>query len=252
MAPGISGAATVPIHRGDTLQRVAKENGVSVTELARINGIADPNLIRAGATLILPSTKQAARNVAAEPPQKKAAKAPVAARRATTGPAVTVTGSRPVAPKTVASKPVPPAVVLRPQLPAEKRARMTPIFRAAARRQGVPADLLMTMCYRESDWTQKAVSSVGAKGVCQIMPDTARQLSAARSLKGRNNYEKEADNIEMGAAYLRHLMDSHPNTYTALVAYNQGPTRTNKGEILPEAAAYAKTIQQSRKHFGRL
>lgn len=43
------------IKSGDTLSAIAKENGTTVSELARLNGISDPNKIYAGATIDLPS-----------------------------------------------------------------------------------------------------------------------------------------------------------------------------------------------------
>ena len=47
------------VRRGDTLSRIARECGVSVRDIARENGIADVNLIRAGQLLRIPSTEAA-------------------------------------------------------------------------------------------------------------------------------------------------------------------------------------------------
>lgn len=47
------------IKSGDTLSAIAKENGTTVSELAKINGISDPNKIYAGATLELPTSATA-------------------------------------------------------------------------------------------------------------------------------------------------------------------------------------------------
>ena len=46
--------ATYTIKKGDTLSRIAKQYGTTVDELARLNNIANPNMIKAGATLNLP------------------------------------------------------------------------------------------------------------------------------------------------------------------------------------------------------
>jgi LysM repeat protein len=48
-------AATVTVRPGDTLGAIAARNGTSVAALAAANGIADPDVVRAGRTLVLPS-----------------------------------------------------------------------------------------------------------------------------------------------------------------------------------------------------
>lgn len=48
-------ATTYPIRPGDTLSQLARRLGVSVQELAKANGIGDPNLIIAGRMLVVPS-----------------------------------------------------------------------------------------------------------------------------------------------------------------------------------------------------
>ncbi len=46
--------ATYTIQKGDTLSKIAKQYGVTVDELAKLNNISNPNMIRAGASLNLP------------------------------------------------------------------------------------------------------------------------------------------------------------------------------------------------------
>ena len=52
--------ATYQIKYGDTLSQIAKDNGTTVAELAQLNGIANPNVIRAGQTINLPDKAPAA------------------------------------------------------------------------------------------------------------------------------------------------------------------------------------------------
>jgi LysM repeat protein len=54
-AAGTDGEITYTIHRGDRLGDIAHEYGVSVSRLISINEIPDPDLIRAGQTLVIPS-----------------------------------------------------------------------------------------------------------------------------------------------------------------------------------------------------
>lgn len=65
-----SNATSIIIQKGDTLSMLAAEYNTTVAELARINNIANPNLIYAGATLILP-TKETNQEVVMQPKQTK-------------------------------------------------------------------------------------------------------------------------------------------------------------------------------------
>jgi soluble lytic murein transglycosylase-like protein len=68
----------------------------------------------------------------------------------------------------------------------------------------------------ESNGDQDAVSSVGAIGVMQLMPDTAASL-------GVDPYNKQ-QNIEGGAKYLRQMLDTFGGDLKkAVAAYNAGP-----------------------------
>lgn len=58
--------ATYKIKSGDTLSGIAAANGTSVSELARLNGIKNPNLIYAGQTINLPGSGQKAAPAAAK------------------------------------------------------------------------------------------------------------------------------------------------------------------------------------------
>jgi len=77
---------------------------------------------------------------------------------------------------------------------------------------------------RESSFMSDAHSSVGAKGLMQIMPDTAKQLNR-RSVS--NKYLLTArNNIKLGTKYLRKLLVKHNgNRVLATAAYNAGPYR---------------------------
>lgn len=53
------GAVTRTIKRGDTLSKISKETGVSISDLVKLNNIENPDLIRAGDTLVLGAEAQA-------------------------------------------------------------------------------------------------------------------------------------------------------------------------------------------------
>ncbi len=81
---------------------------------------------------------------------------------------------------------------------------------------------------QESAFIQDAHSRVGAMGLMQLMPRTARNV--ARNLKqrlpSRSDLLKPDTNINLGTAYLRQVMDQlDGNHVLATAAYNAGPHR---------------------------
>lgn len=92
----------------------------------------------------------------------------------------------------------------------------------ASQRFGLPERLLRAMMTAESDGIARAVSSKGATGLMQIMPDTWIELSARYRL-GNDPFDPR-DNILAGTAYLRELHDQYGSP-GFLAAYNAGPTR---------------------------
>ena len=84
-----SGAGTYTVQRGETLYRIAKNHGVSVSELMRANGITDPRKLEAGRVLTIPGAKGAA----------PAAASGVAAAPATAPAAHQVTPAKPAQPE---------------------------------------------------------------------------------------------------------------------------------------------------------
>ncbi|WP_448470869.1 lytic transglycosylase domain-containing protein [Martelella sp. AMO21009] len=92
----------------------------------------------------------------------------------------------------------------------------------ASQRFGLPERLLRAVMTAESDGIVRAVSSKGAMGLMQIMPDTWIELSARYRL--RNDPFDPRDNILAGTAYLRELLDQYGSP-GFLAAYNAGPGR---------------------------
>ena len=89
--------------------------------------------------------------------------------------------------------------------------------------------LLYALIETESGFDKNAVSSVGAKGLTQITPETFRWLQT----KTGENYEDDAlfepeVSIKYGAFFLRYLLDEFGDTKTALAAYHAGRGRVNE------------------------
>jgi len=90
----------------------------------------------------------------------------------------------------------------------------------AALGEGVDPDLAFRLVRLESEFNPRAKSSVGAIGLTQLMPSTARQYQKGVTMN--DLYDRDT-NLKIGFRYLRNLMKLYKgNVEVALVAYNRG------------------------------
>jgi soluble lytic murein transglycosylase-like protein len=90
------------------------------------------------------------------------------------------------------------------------------IISTCADKYGVSPSLVKAVIHAESGYNPNAVSSKGASGLMQLMPDTARSLNVGNTFDPR-------DNVEGGVKYLRFLLDTFRGDVSlALAAYNAG------------------------------
>lgn len=109
---------------------------------------------------------------------------------------------------------------------AELRPIPDPIARhvsEAAQRFDMPEHWLRAVMHVESAGDSMAVSSAGAMGLMQIMPDTWAELRVRYGF-GSDPFVPR-DNILAGAAYLREMLNRYDNISAMLAAYNAGPGR---------------------------
>ena len=102
------------------------------------------------------------------------------------------------------------------------------IARAAAQDHNIPVDLFLRLVQQESGWNAQAVSSKGALGLAQLMPQTAANLGV--------DPLDPTQNLRGGARYLRQQYDTFGNWRLALAAYNAGPAAVDRyGDVPPYA-----------------
>lgn len=105
--------------------------------------------------------------------------------------------------------------------------------------QDVPPELVRAVMHAESCFEPRAVSRVGARGLMQLMPDTA-------SLLGVKDSFDAGQNIEGGVRYLRMMRDRFPSDWRlVLAAYNAGPGAVDKYKAIPpypETQGYVKKV----------
>ncbi len=116
------------------------------------------------------------------------------------------------------------------------------IVAEAARQEGVDPNLLLALSYWESGYRQEAVSSAGAVGLLQVMPETGQQ--AGPKLLGRQvDISNPDDNALLGAAILKDLLNKY-DPRTALAAYYQGEPALFGGYSAPDTWSYADGVLQ--------
>ena len=98
--------------------------------------------------------------------------------------------------------------------------------RAAAQLSELPTELIYSVMRQESLYRVDAVSSAGARGLLQMVPDTARRTARAFKRPRPTPDDLFDPNVAvvLGAAHLRELVDRFGGqTIVALAAYNAGP-----------------------------
>jgi transglycosylase-like protein with SLT domain len=116
------------------------------------------------------------------------------------------------------------------------------IVEAAAKRYNVDADLISSVIAAESNFEPKAISRKNARGLMQLLPETAARF-------GVHNIFDPKENIEAGTQYLGGLLTRYHNDLAlALAAYNAGPEKVQRfGRVPPyqETQSYVRRVKSS-------
>lgn len=110
------------------------------------------------------------------------------------------------------------------------------IFKYCVKPHNLSALFIKAIIKTESDYQVLAQSHKGAMGLMQLMPKTARFLGVKTAFDPR-------ENVYGGCLYISRLLKEFGDTYTALLAYNCGPTRIRNKRYIPvESRLYARRV----------
>lgn len=122
-----------------------------------------------------------------------------------------------------------------------------------ANKSGLELDWVYSLIRQESAFMYNASSPVGALGMMQIMPRTAKQLSRNLGISNPSKYDmlKPDANVRLGTYYMSQLLKQfNGNIILATAAYNAGPHRAKawrpkhipvSGDIWVETIPFSET-----------
>ena len=134
-------------------------------------------------------------------------------------------------------------------------------IRTFARETGLPGHLIAGIIRQESAFDPRATSPVGARGLMQLMPGTAQDVSRKVGVpyQPERLYDPEMS-VRLGATYFKQLLDRFDgNVELALAGYNGGPNRISRlwkesGRPDVELADFVETLDldESRNYVKRI
>jgi len=112
------------------------------------------------------------------------------------------------------------------------------LIQESSRKHNVDFALVKAIIKAESGFNPLAVSRKGAKGLMQLMPETAQRMNVA-------DIFNPGENIDGGVRYFRHLLSLFDNDLRlSLAAYNAGENVVSEFRTIPP---YRETIDYVRK-----
>jgi soluble lytic murein transglycosylase len=117
------------------------------------------------------------------------------------------------------------------------------IIYVASMKYGVDPPLVKAIVKAESDFDPQAVSKVGARGLMQLMPETARLMGVA-------NVHDPAENIEGGTRYLSGLLEKFDwQVPMAVAAYNAGETAVHRYGAVPPFEETQEFVKKVLRYY---
>ena len=150
---------------------------------------------------------------------------------------------------------------------ARRERAILPLAQDAAEEFGVPLALVLAVIRTESNFRADAVSTAGARGLMQLLPQTFVFLRDEQLCETLSDSEIDTPrtNVRYGTYYLSYLKARFGTWPEALAAYNAGegrvalwlndPALSKDGRLqripFPETAAYLEKVQKSYAAYSK-
>ncbi len=133
------------------------------------------------------------------------------------------------------------------------------ILAVHARNHDLDPALLAAVVYVESRFDPNARSDAGARGLMQLLPDTAEGIALRTGGDGFvvSDLENPEINVRYGSWYLDHLLDRYGRMDLALAAYHAGPGNVDEwrsagtGIAFPETRDYVRNVTELERIYSR-
>lgn len=223
---------------GESLWSIAQQYGLSVDAIADANGISDHNYVRAGQELAIPGggsgggtsatadwhRVQPGESLSQIALQYGTSVSAMVEANLLSDPNYIYAGQQLMLPggyTTAAGGGGQGGST--PANPRLSHAEAQQLIAAAEREFGIPPGLLQGLAWQESGFQSWVVSSAGAIGLTQVMPETGEWV-VNTLLPGADDWATNPrNNARVGAAFLRYLLDiTGGDTNLALAGYYQG------------------------------
>lgn len=232
------------VRPGDTATGLAVRYHAWTDELVRLNRLGPKGALHRGQTLKIPIVVSAARRAGTmvkATPQKTHAKPGKNTRKNTSK----KTSKQPT--RLLRHSTTPPG---RGWLHADlSRQQIRRLITRTARRYDVPPRLALAVAWQESGWQQRRVSSTGALGVMQVMPDTGRWMRwyVGRPLRLKDTH----DNVLAGVMTLRVLRAWTVRDNNAIAAYYQGLGAVRRHGYFEDTKQYVAAVRAHERRITR-
>lgn len=240
-----AGATTTVVRPGDTLWQIAAAHHVPLAALAAANAIDPNDMLLAGQRLQIPEPRSAGRSQPAPGPSGTLPTRVRVLSRAQLQQQLQFCSQLPAAPASGQG-----------QLPDRLRSSpgrlaLRPVFLHWSQAYRVPPELVQAVAWQESGWQNRVVSSAGAVGIGQLMPNTVTYV-AGQLLGMKLKATVPDDNIRMSTRLLQELLNATGGNLCQTVAsYYQGLDTLRRVGVLEETQPYVKNVLALMPRFAQ-
>ena len=210
------------VQPGDTLSAIAARAGVTVDQLAALNGLNPNAYLISGTAIQLPSSS-GTEYVSAATSSSAASSQPIGA---------TAEGQ-----PTDPPYPTPQTVT-------------APEVGSIAAADGVPSSLADAIAWQESGFNNDLVSSADARGVMQILPGTWQWIQSDLNQGPPLAPASATDNVRGGVLMLRSLLDATGgDSALAAAGYYQGLSSVQQNGMYADTQQYVHDVMSLEQQF---